>query len=92
MESTEYWMLMTCSFVLERLVAECRPPAKGKKTKPERWTAAEQKRLIESMREWLSADGAPERRAHPLRPATATIGLTASLSLMLHSASQRRHS
>jgi hypothetical protein len=51
-DSKDFWRLMTYSFVFEHLMAELRPPVpKGKKTKPERWTAAEQKRLIESMRE-----------------------------------------
>jgi hypothetical protein len=49
--SKDFWRLMTYAFVFEHLTAKHRPPAKGKKTKPERWTAAEQKRLREIMGE-----------------------------------------
>jgi len=51
MESRAYWVLMTCSFVLERLVAEHRPPAKGKKSKPRRWSEDEDRRIIRLVEE-----------------------------------------
>jgi hypothetical protein len=50
----DFWRLMTYSFVLEHLVAEHKPPASGKKTKPVRWTDDERKRLLERFREAMA--------------------------------------
>ena len=45
-DSKDFWRLMTYSFVFEHLVAEHRPPARSKKTKPVRWTDDERRRLL----------------------------------------------
>jgi hypothetical protein len=45
-DNKDFWRLMTYSLVLEHLVAEHTPPARGKKTKPIRWTDDEKRRLL----------------------------------------------
>ena len=53
-DSKDFWRLMSCAFALEHLLAECRPPAKAKKTKPERWTPSEKKKFLESVRKMVA--------------------------------------
>jgi len=57
-DSKDFWRLMSCALAFETLfLTEGRSAAKGKKTKPERWTASENKDLVESVRKKM-ADGA----------------------------------
>ena len=58
--SKDFWRLMSCAFAFEHLLAECRPPAKAKQTKPQRWTASEKKRLLESVRKKVAGGGTVE--------------------------------
>jgi hypothetical protein len=53
-DSKDFWRLMTYSFVLEHLLAAHGPPAKGKKTKPVRWTDDEKRRLLGQFREEMA--------------------------------------
>ena len=53
-DSKDFWRLMTYSFVFEHLMAEHRPPAKGKKTKPVRWTDDEKRRLLGQFRKVMA--------------------------------------
>jgi hypothetical protein len=53
-DGKDFWRLMTYSFVLEHLVAEQKPPASSKKTKPVRWTDEERRRLLERFREAMA--------------------------------------
>jgi hypothetical protein len=46
-DNKDFWRLMTYSFVFEYLMAEHRQPARGKKTKPVRWTDDQKRRLLE---------------------------------------------
>lgn len=54
--SEDFWRLMSYTFAFEKLLLTEGPAAKGKKTKPKRWTADENKELVESVRKKI-ADG-----------------------------------
>jgi hypothetical protein len=61
--SPDYWWLMSHALAFEKLfLTDGQPAAKGKKTKPKRWTASENKELVESVRKKI-ADGATVREA-----------------------------
>jgi hypothetical protein len=53
-DSKDFWRLMTYSFVLEHLAAEHISPARGKKTKPVRWTDDEKRRLLGQFRQAMA--------------------------------------
>jgi len=52
--SENSWRLMSYAFAIEHLWAKHRPPTKGKKTKPPRWTDDEKRRLLGQFREAMA--------------------------------------
>jgi hypothetical protein len=57
-DSPDYWWLMSHALAFEKIfLADGQPAAKGKKTKPKRWTAGENKEFVETVRKKI-ADGA----------------------------------
>ena len=60
-DSKDFWRLMSYAFAFEKLfLTGGRPAAKGKKTKPKRWTADENKELVESVRKKMADGGTVE--------------------------------
>ena len=88
-DSKDFWRLMTYSFVFEHLTAECRPPAKGKKTKPERWTPAEQKRLLESMRQATAGGKTIAEAAKTLSRTNCVSGKQGNIERRYYAAKKR---
>jgi len=59
--SEDFWRLMSYAFAFEHIfLKECRPPAKRKNTKPERWTPREKKLLLESVRKMVAGGNTVE--------------------------------
>ena len=86
--SKDFWRLMSYSFAFEHLLAGFMPPAKAKKTKPPRWTANEEKRLLESVRKKMAGGDTVENAIKALR-LTNFSGKQKSLETRFYEAQKR---
>ena len=84
--SKDFWRLMSFAFALEYLLAERRPPAKARQTKPQRWTASEKKRLLESVRKKTAGGGTVESAIKALRLTKRFSGKQKSLETRFYEA------